>query len=42
MSIELTFICGLMCGLEYVQDPDEGTHYLVVDFLFVRTLFSWG
>jgi hypothetical protein len=41
MMIELNFICGIMCGAEYVQDPDEGTNYLVVDFLFIRVLFSW-
>jgi hypothetical protein len=29
-------------GFEFVQDPEEGTNYFVVDILFVRLLFGWG
>ena len=39
--IELNFISGIMLGVEYIQDPEDETHYLVVDLLFVRILFSW-
>ncbi len=28
-------------GFEFVQDPEDGTNYFVVDFLFVRVLFGW-
>jgi hypothetical protein len=31
----------MMLGLEYVQDPEDGTNYIVVDLLFVRILFGW-
>jgi len=42
MRAELSLIAGIMLGFEYVQDPDEGTNYLVVDIFFVRILFGWG
>ena len=42
MSIELSIIAGLMFGVEYVIDPEEDdVQYVVVDFAFVRLLFSW-
>jgi hypothetical protein len=42
MTIELSLIAGMMLGFEYVQDPEEGTNFIVVDFFFVRVLFGWG
>jgi hypothetical protein len=42
MTLELSLIAGLMIGAEYVQDPEEGAHFIVVDCLFVRILLGWG
>jgi hypothetical protein len=42
MTIELSLIAGVMMGIEFVQDPEDGTNFVVVDFLFVRILFGWG
>lgn len=39
--IEVNFISGIMLGAEYVLDPEEEVHYLVVDLFFVRILFGW-
>lgn len=39
--IDINLISGIMLGLEYVQDPEDGTNYIVVDLLFVRILFGW-
>lgn len=39
--IELSLIAGIMLGFEFVQDPEEGTNYFVVDILFVRVLIGF-
>ena len=39
--IDINLISGIMLGAEYVQDPEDGTNYIVVDLLFVRILFGW-
>jgi len=41
MMIEVSFITGMMLGFEYVQNPEDEVHYLVVDLLFVRFLCGW-
>jgi hypothetical protein len=42
MKMELSLIAGIMLGCEFVQDPEDGTNYFVIDCLFVRVLFGWG
>jgi hypothetical protein len=41
MMIELSLIAGIMLGFEYVQDPEDDAHYLVIDILFVRVLIGF-
>jgi hypothetical protein len=41
MTIELHIISGLMFGVEYVYEPEAEENHIVVDFAFVRILFSW-
>lgn len=41
MRIEVSLIAGIMLGCEFIQDPEDGTNFVVVDFLFVRVLFGW-
>jgi hypothetical protein len=42
MIIEINLIAGIMLGAEYVQNPEDGTNFIVVDILFVRILFEWA
>lgn len=42
MIIQLHLITGIMLGFEYVDIPDEDDRHLVIDFLFLRVLFTWG
>ena len=42
MTVDLNLIAGVMMGIEFVQDPEDGTNYFVLDCLFVRVLFGWS
>lgn len=39
MELIITLINGLMLGVEYVNEEEEGFTAVVVDFLFFRFMF---
>ncbi len=38
-SIQFNFITGMMLGVEFVSDDEEGKH-MVLDLLILRLMFS--
>lgn len=46
INLHLELFCGVSFGIEYVNSswldlPDEGENYIVVDFIFIRVVFNW-
>ena len=41
-TVQLSFICGMMIGFEYVDPEAAGAHTLVLDLLFVRIMIQHG
>jgi hypothetical protein len=39
-SITYNFITGMMLGIEFVTDEEEGAKHMVLDLLILRLMFS--
>jgi hypothetical protein len=39
-SISFNFITGMMLGIEFVTDEEEGSKHMVIDLLILRLMFS--